>query len=150
PRLPPFDPAYPVDALLRFEPVEGAMPEVTGGDVQRVPFGPVRGDGGESVGLVFFYIGGHILHLHPQLVFQHRGMEKRVERRALAAGAVLAERVSAVGSVAHALAYCQAVEQAADCAVPPRALMLRSLLAELERIYNHLHYLGHLAHTTTL
>ena len=34
--------------------------------------------------------------------------------------------------------------------VPPRALLLRSLLAELERLYNHLHYLGHLADTTTL
>jgi len=63
---------------------------------------------------------------------------------------VLAERVSGVGSFSHALAFCQAVEQAADCTVPPRALMLRSLLAELERLYNHLHYLGHLADTTTL
>ena len=63
---------------------------------------------------------------------------------------VLAERVSGVGSFAHALAFCQAVEQAADCIVPPRARMLRSLLAELERLYNHLHYLGHLADTTTL
>jgi formate hydrogenlyase subunit 5 len=34
--------------------------------------------------------------------------------------------------------------------VPPRAQWLRLLLAELERLYNHLHYLGHLCHTTTL
>ena len=38
----------------------------------------------------------------------------------------------------------------ADCIVPPRACWLRVLLAELERVYNHLHYLGHLANTTTL
>ena len=31
-----------------------------------------------------------------------------------------------------------------------RACFLRVLLAELERLYNHLHYLGHLCHTTTL
>jgi Ni,Fe-hydrogenase III large subunit len=55
-----------------------------------------------------------------------------------------------VGSFSHALAFCQAVEHAAGCVVPLRARMLRSLLAELERLYNHLHYLGHLAHTTTL
>ena len=63
---------------------------------------------------------------------------------------MLAERVSGVGSVAHALAYCQALEAAAGCDVPRRAAWLRVLLAELERLYNHLHYLGHLCHTTTL
>jgi len=63
---------------------------------------------------------------------------------------VLAERVSGVGSVAHALTYAQALEAAAGCTVPARARWLRVLLAELERLYNHLHYLGHLCHTTTL
>ena len=52
--------------------------------------------------------------------------------------------------MAHALAYCRALEAAAGCDVPPRAQWLRVLLAELERVYNHLHYLGHLCHTTTL
>ena len=77
-------------------------------------------------------------------------MEKRFENLEPARGVVLAERVSGVGSVAHALAYCQAVEAASDCVVPPRARFLRLILAELERLYNHLHYFGHLCHTTTL
>jgi Ni,Fe-hydrogenase III large subunit len=77
-------------------------------------------------------------------------MEKRFEGLAPELGAVLAERVSGIGSVAHALAYCQALEAAAGCEVPSRAKWLRVLLAELERLYNHLHYLGHLCHTTTL
>ena len=77
-------------------------------------------------------------------------MEARFAGLAPAAGTVLAERVSGIGSVAHALAYCQAVEAAANCAVPSRARRLRVVLAELERIYNHLHYFGHLADTTTL
>ncbi|MFZ3236442.1 MAG: NADH-quinone oxidoreductase subunit C [Stellaceae bacterium] len=150
PVLPPFDPAYPVDAILPFAAVEGGLPEIAGADVQRLPWGPVRADVVESAEMLFFYVGEHILHFHPQLFFKHRGMEKRFEGRSLAAGVVLAERVSGVGSFAHALAFCQAAEQAADCAVPPRALLLRSLLAELERLYNHLHYLAHLADTTTL
>jgi Ni,Fe-hydrogenase III large subunit len=77
-------------------------------------------------------------------------MEKRFEGRSLPHAVALAERVSGVGSLCHALAFCQAVEQAAGSVVPHRARMLRCLLAELERLYNHLHYLGHLAHTTTL
>ncbi len=150
PVLPPFDPAYPADAVLAFEPADSGLPEVESADVQRLPFGPVRADVVESVELIFLYVGERILHLHPQLFFKHRGMEKRFEGCSLAGGAVLAERVSGVGSFSHALAFCQAVERAAGCVVPLRARMLRSLLAELERLYNHLHYLGHLAHTTTL
>jgi formate hydrogenlyase subunit 5 len=150
PVVPPFDPSYPTDTMLPFAPTSGFLPEIANEDVQRLPFGPVRADVVESAELIFFYVGEHILHFHPQLFFKHRGMEKRFEGRALASAAVLAERVSGVGSFAHALAFCQAVEQAAQCVVPERARLMRSLLAELERLYNHLHYLGHLAHTTTL
>jgi Ni,Fe-hydrogenase III large subunit len=150
PAAPPFDPRYPGDTPLAFTPTESIFPELDNPDVQQLPFGPVRADVVESVELDFLYVGEHILHFQPQLFFKHRGMEKRFEGLSLAKATILAERVSGVGSFAHALAFCQAVERAAGCTVPPRALMLRSLLAELERIYNHLHYLGHLADTTTL
>ena len=129
---------------------KSTAPETTDEDVQHLPFGPVRADVVESVELLFFYVGEHILHLHPQLFFKHRAMEQRFEGRSLEHGVILAERVSGLGSFCHALAYCQAVERAADCPVPDRAKVLRALLAELERIYNHLHYLGQLADTTTL
>ena len=141
---PPLDPAYPADTRIMLASVAAGLVEVESPDVQRLPFGPVRADVVESVQLVFFYVGEHILHLHPELFFKHRGMEKRFERALPDEGVVLAERVSGIGSFAHGLAFCQAVERAAGCIVPPRALMLRSLLAELERLYNHLHYLGHL------
>ncbi len=150
PAAPPFDPVYPAGVVMPFEPAESGLPEIESADVQRLPFGPVRADVVEFAELIFFYVGEHIIHFHPQLFFKHRGMEKRFEGRSLTSAVVLAERVSGVGSFAHALAFCQAVEQAAGCIVPPRARMLRSLLAELERLYNHLHYLGHLASTTTL
>jgi formate hydrogenlyase subunit 5 len=152
PRLPPFDPDYPTDLPLRVESTSQAIPELGGDetDVQSLPFGPVRADVFESAEFLFFYVGEAILHYHPRLFFKHRGMEKRFEGVAPERGVVLAERVSGVGSVAHALAYCQAVEAAADCNVPPRARFLRVVLAEMERLYNHLHYFGHLCHTTTL
>jgi formate hydrogenlyase subunit 5 len=152
PVCPPFDPDYPADLPLRIESTTQAIPELGGdeSDVQLLPFGPVRADVFESAEFLFFYVGEAILHYHPRLFFKHRGMEKRFEGLPPERGVVLAERVSGVGSLAHALAYCQAVEAAADCEVPPRARFLRVLLAELERLYNHLHYFGHLCHTTTL
>ena len=123
PPCPPFDPDYPADLPLRVETTTQAIPELAGdqADVQLLPFGPVRADVVESAEFLFFYLGEAILHYHPRLFFKHRGMEKRFEGLAPERGVVLAERVSGVGSVAHALAYCQAVEAAADCTVPPRA-----------------------------
>ena len=150
PPAPPMSLDYPAGLEMPLEPSARGLPEIANRDVQRLPFGPVRADVVESAEFIFAYVGEHIIHYHPQLFFKHRGMEKRFEGRGLAYGVTLAERVSAVGGFGHALAFCQAVEQAAGCAVPPRALRLRSLLAELERLYNHLHYFGHLCNTTTL
>jgi len=149
--FPPFDPRAG-DKPVTVSGERRTVPAVGGdeADVQLLPYGPVRADVVESGEFLFFYLGEHILHYHPQLFFKHRGMEKRFEGLEPQAGTVLAERVSGVGSVAHALAYCQAVEAAAGCTVPKRAAWLRVLLAEMERLYNHLHYLGHLADTTTL
>ncbi len=149
PAFPPLDPRCPAHSMP-FVQASPPLPSVSGPDVQLLPFGPVRADVVESARFFFFYIGEHILHYQPQLFFKHRGMEKRFEGRDAQQAVILAERISGVGSVAHALAYCQAVEVAAGVTPPLRALRLRVLLAELERIYNHLHYLGQLADTTTL
>lgn len=119
-------------------------------DVQLLPFGPVRADVVESAQFTFYYTGEAIIHYHPRLFFKHRGMERRFEGLTPATGVVFAERVSGIGSLAHALAFAQSCEQAADCSPPPRARIIRSVLAELERIYNHLAYLGLLADATTL
>jgi len=126
------------------------LPKIDAVDVQQLPFGPIRADVLESAEFTFVYVGEHIIHYQPRLFFKHRGMETCFEGADPGRAVVTAERVSAVGSVAHALSYCEAVERAADCAIPARARAVRVLLAEMERIYNHLHYLGHLSHTTTL
>jgi formate hydrogenlyase subunit 5 len=141
------------EGKISYTPLPPTLPEISGPmskDVQLLPFGPIRADVLESAQFDYYYLGEAILHYHPQLFFKHRGMEKRFEGLPPDLGVVLSERVSGVGSVAHALAYAQAIEAAADCEVPPRAQFLRLVLAELERLYNHLHYLGHLCHTTTL
>lgn len=126
------------------------LPAIETRDVQQLPFGPIRADVVESAEFTFFYIGERIIYYQPRLFFKHRGMESCFQGQRPDHAVVIAERVSGVGTLAHALAYCEAIERAAKCTVPPRAQALRVLLAELERIYNHLHYLGHLCHTTSL
>lgn len=126
------------------------LPAIEASGVQQLPFGPIRADVLESAEFTFFYVGEHIIHYQPRLFFKHRGMESCFEGKRPDQAVVTAERVSGIGTIAHALAYCEAVERAAGCHVPVRAQALRVLLAEMERLYNHLHYLGHLCHTTTL
>ena len=150
PGVPPPFAAAGRDAGQRAADVPRPLPELVASGVQVLPFGPVRADVTESAEFTFFYTGEQILHYHPHLFFKHRGMEARFHGVAPAAAVVLAERVSGIGSVAHALAFCHAVEAAAGCTPPPRALALRVLLAEMERLVSHLHYFGHLAATTTL
>lgn len=150
PEAPPLRPSRAPQRTLVAQPAERWIPPVDSSQVQLLPFGPVRADVFESGQFLFHYIGERILHYQPRLFFKHRGMEKRFESVAPALGVILAERVSGVGSVAHALAFAQAVEAAAGCELPRRARWLRVIAAELERVYNHLHYLGHLCHTTTL
>jgi formate hydrogenlyase subunit 5 len=150
PSFPPLDPRYPKDTIIPFEPEPWELPRIEGSDVQLLPFGPVRGDVLESAQIVFYYIGEAILHCLPRLFFKHRGMEKRFEGLSPLLGVLIAERISGVDSIAHSLGYCQAIEAASQCEIPQRARYLRTILAEMERLYNHLHYLGHLCHTTTL
>lgn len=147
---PPLSPDYPAGTPVVYHHQPGRLPDVLGPEVQELPFGPVRAGVLESAQFLFFYLGEHILRYQPRLFFKHRGMEQRFQGCDAGIGTVLAERVSGVGSVCHALAYCQAVEAAAGGEVPRRARHLRVLLAELERLYNHLHYFSHLAATTTL
>lgn len=148
---PPLDPRHRAQSMLAVEAADlGIMPEVTGEHVQLLPYGPIRADVLESAQFLFQYVGEGILHYHPRLFFKHRGMEKRFEGLSPELAVILAERISGVDSVAHALAFAQAIESATECEVPRRARWLRVIAAELERVYNHLHYLGHLCHTTTL
>jgi Ni,Fe-hydrogenase III large subunit len=54
----------------------------------------------------------------------------------------LAARTSGDSTVAYSFAFAQAVEAAMQMNVPPRAIYLRALMAELERLANHFGDIG--------
>jgi len=51
-------------------------------------------------------------------------------------------------SVGHALAYCQALEAVSGVDVPDAARRWRTVLLELERVYNHITDVGATVSTT--
>ncbi|WP_276957978.1 nickel-dependent hydrogenase large subunit [Allomeiothermus silvanus] len=109
--------------------------------LHEVPVGPVHAGIIEPGHFRFSVLGERILHLEIRLGYQHRGVEQLFQGKSLEQALLLAERAGGE-PVAHALAFCQAVEAALGVEVPPRARWLRGVLLELERLFGHL---GHLA-----
>jgi Ni,Fe-hydrogenase III large subunit len=123
----------------RLDPDDLVLPRrVTGSGMFTIPHGPVRSGVFESVEYLVETPGEDVAHIQVRVYAKHRGIEKRFEGMAPAAGILLAERVEGIASVAHALAFAQACETLADAAAPPAAAYIRVLHAELERLANHL------------
>ncbi len=113
-----------------------------GGSVYEIPVGPVHAGIIEPGHFRFQAVGEDVLRLEERLGYVHKGIEKLAVDRDPAGLARLAGRVSGDSTVAHAWAACQAMERATGCQLPARAAELRAILAERERIANHLGDIG--------
>ena len=127
PRLAPL--VKPGDPLPR---------HVTGYGLFTIPHGPVRSGVTESMEYLVETPGEAIPHLNMRIFYKHRGVAGRFTGMTAGDGVLLAERAEGIASVAHALAYCHAVEAIAGCEIPREAALVRVAHAELERIANHL------------
>jgi Ni,Fe-hydrogenase III large subunit/Ni,Fe-hydrogenase III component G len=113
-----------------------------GEGVYEIPVGPVHAGIIEPGHFRFQAVGEHIINLEERLGYVHKGIEKRFESMSWEEGFRLAGRVSGDTTVAHSLAYCIALEAMTECIPPDRALWLRALFLERERIANHLGDIG--------
>lgn len=116
--------------------------EVQGDGIVEVPVGPVHAGIIEPGHFRFSVMGDTVLHLELRHFYTHKGTEKLFQGRPVMAGPMLAESVSGDNCFAHAVAYCQAVEEAFRVAVPPRAAALRLVGLELERLVAHVGDVG--------
>lgn len=116
--------------------------EVSGKGVYEIPVGPVHAGLIEPGHFRFSVVGETIIRMYQRLYFVHRGVEKLFDGRAPSEGIALAERISGDTAVGHSLAYVMAVEDALGIVVPQRDLLVRALLLECERLYNHVNDLG--------
>jgi len=103
-----------------------------------MPVGPVYEGGlGESLHFILETVGEDVLRAAPRLFYKFRGVEKIAEGVPVSQALLLSERFAATSSFAHSLAFSSAIEKICGVEVPPRALHLRVVLAELERLRHH-------------
>jgi len=132
------------DAASQWEPgqEEYEFVKVAGDGVHEIPVGPVHAGIIEPGHFRFQVVGEKVLRLEERLGYTHKGTEKRFEGLPLLEAGRLAGRISGDSTVAYAWAYAQAVECIAGALPPPRAMWLRALCLERERLANHLGDLG--------
>ena len=122
-------------ARLRFHAAEGPP-------LHQIPVGPVHAGIIEPGHFRFTANGETVVRLEERLGYVHKGIEGAdagapLEQRRSSPG-----RVSGDSTVAYAMAFARAVEAALGIEPPPRAVYLRALMAELERLANHFGDIG--------
>ncbi len=144
-------PRRPVrDAFGRREPaatLPGEYPfyAVEGEEVHEVAVGPVHAGIIEPGHFRFQCHGEKVFHLEIVLGYQHRGVEALLEGGPDRRSVAVAESIAGDTAVGHALAHVKAVESLAGVVPPARAMALRGVALELERLANHVGDLGMLA-----
>ena len=118
--------------------------EVKGEGIYEIPVGPVHAGIIEPGHFRFSAVGETIYYLDARLFYTHKGAEKHFERIGFKEGVKLSERISGVSSFAHSAAYCMALERMSGTALPSRASAIRTLLLEMERLYNHIGDIGNM------
>ncbi len=116
-----------------------------GAEVHDVAVGPVHAGIIEPGHFRFECHGENVYHLEISLGYQHRGVEPALIGGPTKRTLPYMETLAGDTTIGHALAYAQLMETLMGVAVTPRALAMRGIALELERLANHTGDLGALA-----
>ena len=110
--------------------------------MHQIPVGPVHAGIIEPGHFRFTANGETVVRLEERLGYTHKGIESLMAGASVEQAARLAGRTSGDSTVAYAFAFARSVEAALGIDVPPRAVWLRALMAEIERLANHFGDIG--------
>jgi Ni,Fe-hydrogenase III large subunit/Ni,Fe-hydrogenase III component G len=113
-----------------------------GEDLHQIAVGPVHAGIIEPGHFRFHAAGETIVRLEARLGYTHKGTLSLMRGKSPRAAIRFAARLSGDATVAHSIAFARAAEAAVDSPAPPRAAALRAVMAELERLANHLGDVG--------
>lgn len=118
---------------------------VTGEDLHEIPVGPVHAGIIEPGHFRFHAAGETVARLEIRLGYTHKGTLALMRGKSPRVAARFASRLSGDSTVAHSVAFARASELASNTEPPPRAHALRGVMAEIERIANHIGDFGAIA-----
>jgi len=111
-----------------------------------IPIGPYHPLQEEPEFFQLHVEGEKVVDLDIVIGYNHRGIEKISESKHFDQVTFLIERICGICSTSHPFAYVNALEDLAKVEVPERALYIRTVIAEFERIHSHLLWLGLAGH----
>lgn len=129
-------------AVGRRDPAAYDFLPVKGEGLHQIPVGPVHAGIIEPGHFRFTANGETVLRLEERLGYVHKGIESLMTDAPIEQAARIAARISGDSTVAYSFAFARAVEEALGVDPPPRAKVLRGVMAELERIANHIGDIG--------
>ena len=107
------------------------------------PYHPLQ----EEPELFKLYCDGEIVKdIKWETGYNHRGIEKLAEKKSYDEVFFLVERICGICSTSHPFAFANAVEEIVGAELPNRALYIRSIIGELERLHSHLLWVGLAGH----
>ncbi len=115
---------------------------VKGEGLHQIPVGPVHAGIIEPGHFRFTVNGETVARLEERLGYVHRGVDGLLTDTDIEPAGRVVARISGDSTVAYSFAYARAIEAALEIDPPPRAKILRGIMAELERLANHLGDVG--------
>jgi NADH-quinone oxidoreductase subunit D len=111
-------------------------------DVMRINFGPNHPSTHGVLRLIVDLNGENVEGIEAVIGYLHTGFEKSMEQKTWWKGVTYSPRIDYVGYQSNELVYVLAVEKLLAMETPEKAVWMRMLLAELNRIHSHLVFLG--------
>src|SRR5262245_32943629 len=124
------------------DPADYDFQAVRGEGLHQIPVGPVHAGVIEPGHFRFTANGEIVARLEARLGYVHKGVDGLLTNADPEHAARVVARLSGDATVAVSFAFARALEAARQLTVPPRAQVIRGIMAELERIANHFGDIG--------
>ncbi len=111
-------------------------------DILQVNFGPNHPSTHGVLRLIVDLDGEHVVGLNAVIGYLHTGFEKNMEQKTWWKAITYPERIDYVGYQNNELTFVLAIEKLLALETPEKAIWMRMLLCELNRIHSHLVFLG--------
>jgi len=136
-----------VGSVLRLSEADAATlavdePEAADDETMIINMGPQHPSTHGVLRLMLELRGEQVLRCKPIIGYLHTGMEKTGEDLTFLQGTTNVTRMDYASPLINELVFSMAVEKLLEVEVPPRAVWIRMLMAELVRVQSHLLFLA--------